>query len=1752
MKKITLATLISFLSLTTAFSQEDKIYYSLWEAQKSPLLVYHLSLGWTNLEENVDFSSFVNLESLNISGNKLKEFPLGIETLKKIKSLNFSANSFKSIPDFIYDLKTLEQLDLSLMKLERVSQKISNLQKLRILDLEHCKLDKIPEFIGELESLEELILTSNNLNYLPNSLGKLLKLKKLEFRYNPLLEVPSSISKLSQLKILNLTGLGLSTLPLSFANLDSLELLYLEGNNLTELPEDIGKSNRIKEITLHGNSLVELPESIGELTHLKNLDLSDQNLTALPSSIGNLSQLNTLNLARNKLAHLPESVSQMDSLTSLNLISNPLSKLPKSIGNLINIDSLNLYGSHIKKLPDSFWNLENLTYLNLTGNNLKTISPKVRNLSGLTELYLSTNNLKSIPSDIAFLSDLKTLDISFNKIKVLPTEISELKVLTKLIAYGTLIPLNSTSHHHMLFPIVVQSKMNFDNAVVAVRKRTKLERKVDGINSKYVAMFDKNTLNLYDIRTMIKVDEISFNSPIVYGEWHPTESSSTILLSCEDYLMEFNVISKEFELIPNYSNDSQPSYNSPLQNFAFYFNESVWRYSGVNAITNLSNPSETIINIEINVNTFYHNPNNILLIREAYNESLKKGYEFSAKCYSKIHPNGIIYDITPPDEGYVNTPSITENGEHIFLYSYDKFGECNYFIYHTSYDKWVQFKSQSEEAKIVGVNPRKSSALIFDVEGNEYSNNLYLVDLKKGSKTVVYNGKKSGEISVPSVSYFDDKIIIGDDGATAAKNLYIKNKRNLAETEMEWHDNLYYKYIFNDANNYFLTTKGLININLNSVTHSYFRAISPALSPLYSDIAYDTVSRKLYLAAKDTLLQLGPKQLNETDYWLHKLKYIQSIEFENDSTVLLHSAGLRPDHDAVKLYISNSDKTKKSYLFDELTALSPELFAAKKNSTTYIFNHQSLKPLLEIENSYSVLFDQDNKSLYNIELVAFKHKKEEIRKVTDKESLSDLSMENTAMFYTAKGWGEMVLSEINLLTGKSDSLFSFHLSQLDSVVKLKVKNRYGAESKYVNVPVYLDRIAYDSTFTFDEYGDITTQYTAPSGYRSELYYNDETDEEEKVWVEIDESDDKYSLFYDNYRTFQTPNLSCVIAEEESIQLSVLRVIENDTIQLNYLYPLLADKNGYSTTGSLKDVIIINDSTVVCTDYSNSSFLFRLYKINNRYPKAERISVVDQNTSNNYTYCVYNNTLLMNEFKGSWKKIEFSSGKVSSSNYLSSYKNRSLRTSKQNLRKKIIGSNYIGSRTINGYQFNIIPISENSYIIKTDDNYYLQQNALNYIAFIYKNKAYPIEQFDLKYNRPDIVLERLGFADSTLIQAYHQAYLKRLKKMNFTEEMLEDDFHLPKIKIKNFEEIPTIEDQGSIELKLNMYDNKYKLDRCNVWVNDVAIYGVNGISLRELNTNEHEKSIVVKLAKGKNKVQVSVLNQAGAESYKETIELESSYGKTKPDLYLITIGESEFKQSEFNLTYAAKDAHDIANLLNESSVYENVKTKTLTNNQVTKSQILQLREFLKEANINDQVVIFVAGHGVLDANLDYFLATYDMDFNNPSENGLAYETLENILDAIAPLKKTLIIDACHSGEIDKDDLALVEQNNTESTDIQFRAVGKAVSPKLGTENITELMKSLFTDLRKGTGATIISSAGGMEYAMESSEWQNGLFTYCMLEGIRTKKADLNSDGEIWLSEVQEYVGKEVNRLSNGMQKPTSRIENQAVDFRIWKY
>ena len=73
---------------------------------------------------------------------------------------------------------------------------------------------------------------------------------------------------------------------------------------------------------------------------------------------------------------------------------------------------------------------------------------------------------------------------------------------------------------------------------------------------------------------------------------------------------------------------------------------------------------------------------------------------------------------------------------------------------------------------------------------------------------------------------------------------------------------------------------------------------------------------------------------------------------------------------------------------------------------------------------------------------------------------------------------------------------------------------------------------------------------------------------------------------------------------------------------------------------------------------------------------------------------------------------------------------------------------------------------------------------------------------------------------------------------------------------------------------------------------------------------------------------------------------------------------------------------------------------------------------------------------------------------------------------------------------------------------------------------------------------------VQFALESDEWSNGVFTYSMMEALRTGKADMDYDRAISISELRDYVIKRVTELTGGAQKPTMRRGGAGNDFIVY--
>ena len=461
-------------------------------------------------------------------------------------------------------------------------------------------------------------------------------------------------------------------------------------------------------------------------------------------------------------------------------------------------------------------------------------------------------------------------------------------------------------------------------------------------------------------------------------------------------------------------------------------------------------------------------------------------------------------------------------------------------------------------------------------------------------------------------------------------------------------------------------------------------------------------------------------------------------------------------------------------------------------------------------------------------------------------------------------------------------------------------------------------------------------------------------------------------------------------------------------------------------------------------------------------------------------------------------------------------------------------------------YSLIPIKEKDFIIKNMAGYYLATpDASKLLHYVTANlKIISFEQLDVKYNRPDKILEATGSTDTALIKSYRKAWEKRTKKLGIDTTAFRDGYSIPESDFANRDEIEYEQKTGTLTLPIKGLDSTYKLDRFNVWVNEVPVYGQRGISIRRRNKNDFDTTITIKLSQGENRIETSITNVNGTESYRMPFIVNYTPVVNQKEMtHFIGIGIDEFADNQYNLQYSAKDIRDLSEKLKEK-YGDGVIIDTLFNDNVTVSNVRALKKKLQQTTENDKVIIAYSGHGMLSKDFDYYLSTYSVNFEKPEQNGLPYDDLESLLDSIPARKKLMLIDACHSGEVDKEDLIQIN-NSSDSLKLKkgLKPVGYKQEGHLGLKNSFELMQSLFVNVGKSTGATIISAAAGTQFALERNDLKNGVFTYSILEAMKT-------NATMKISELKTIVGKRVEELTNGLQKPTSRNETIVVDWNVW--
>ena len=145
-------------------------------------------------------------------------------------------------------------------------------------------------------------------------------------------------------------------------------------------------------------------------------------------------------------------------------------------------------------------------------------------------------------------------------------------------------------------------------------------------------------------------------------------------------------------------------------------------------------------------------------------------------------------------------------------------------------------------------------------------------------------------------------------------------------------------------------------------------------------------------------------------------------------------------------------------------------------------------------------------------------------------------------------------------------------------------------------------------------------------------------------------------------------------------------------------------------------------------------------------------------------------------------------------------------------------------------------------------YQTSPSAAKFLHYVNQDlKIINFDQLDVRYNRPDRVLEAIGNTDTALIKSYRKAWEKRIKKLGIDTTAFRDGYSVPDCDFVNRDAIDYEQKTGTLRLHIKGVDSTYQLDRFNVWVNESPLYGQRGIRIRKKNTNTLDTTITIQLS-----------------------------------------------------------------------------------------------------------------------------------------------------------------------------------------------------------------------------------------------------------------------------------------------------------------
>jgi tetratricopeptide (TPR) repeat protein/uncharacterized caspase-like protein len=247
------------------------------------------------------------------------------------------------------------------------------------------------------------------------------------------------------------------------------------------------------------------------------------------------------------------------------------------------------------------------------------------------------------------------------------------------------------------------------------------------------------------------------------------------------------------------------------------------------------------------------------------------------------------------------------------------------------------------------------------------------------------------------------------------------------------------------------------------------------------------------------------------------------------------------------------------------------------------------------------------------------------------------------------------------------------------------------------------------------------------------------------------------------------------------------------------------------------------------------------------------------------------------------------------------------------------------------------------------------------------------------------------------------------------------------------------------------------------------------------------------------------------------------------LWAVVIGVSNYKNlpPKDQLEFAHRDASDFADFLRtpNGGGFPSNQLMLLTNQTATLSAMRSAlgTTLPRSVESDDMVIIFFAGHGVVEGAGDGYLLAHDSDPQNLYATALQISELNRIVtERLKARTVILITDACHSGRLGW----------------TSRSAGESAA--LVNRYLDEVGKS-----GKGIFRLLASRADQLSYEDKRFGGGHGAFTWYLLEGLKGK-ADRDVDGFVRVGELLDYLSETVPKATQSLQHPRAAGD---IDTRL---